>query len=59
MHADMLKLNTDKTELLVIGPKRKVNPPIKRIYVAGDYNEASSSARNVGVIFDPHVNLSF
>ena len=57
MHADMLKLNTDKTELLVIGPKRKVNRPIKGIYVAGDYNEASSSARNVGVIFDPHVNL--
>ena len=57
MHADMLKLNRDKTELLVIGPKRKVNPLIKRIYVAGDYIEASCSARNVGVIFDPHVNL--
>ena len=57
MHADMLKLNTDKTELLLIGPKRKVNPPIKVIYVAGDYNEASSSARNVDVIFDLHVNL--
>ena len=57
MHADMLKLNRDKTELLVIGPKRKVDPPIKGIYVAGDHIEASISARNVGVIFDPHVNL--
>ena len=41
----------------MIGPKRKVNPPIKGIYVAGDYIEASSSARNIGVIFDSHVNL--
>ena len=55
--ANMLKLNRDKTELLVIGPKHKVNPPIKGIYVAGDYIEASSSARNLGVIFDSHVNL--
>ena len=28
MLANMLKLNRDKTELLVIGPKHKVNPPI-------------------------------
>ena len=49
MLANMLKLNRDKTELLVIGPKRKVNPPIKGIYVAGDHIEASSSTRNVGV----------
>ena len=53
----MLKLNRDKTELLVIGPKHKVNPPIKGIHVAGDYIEASSSARNIGVIFDSLVNL--
>ena len=32
MLANMLKLNRDKTELLVIGPKHKVNPPIKGIY---------------------------
>ena len=29
MLANMLKLNRDKTELPVIGPKHKVNPPIK------------------------------
>ena len=28
MLANMLKLSKDKTELLVIGPKHKVNPPI-------------------------------
>ena len=53
----MLKLNRDKTELLVIGPKHKVNPPIKGIHVAGEYIEVSNNARNIGEIFDSHVNL--
>ena len=53
----MLRLNRDKTELLVIGPKHKVNPPVKGIHVAGEYIEVSSNARNKGVIFDAHVNL--
>ena len=57
MLANMLKLNRDKTELLVIGPKHKVNPPIKGIHVAGEYIEVSNNARNIGVIFDSHVNL--
>ena len=57
MLASMLKLNRDKTELLVIGPKHKVNPPIKGIHVAGEYIEVSNNARNRGVIFDFHVNL--
>ena len=43
MLANMLKLNRDKTELLVIGPKHKVS--------------LSNNARNIGVIFDSHVNL--
>ena len=57
MLANMLKLNRDKTELLVIGPKHKVNPPIKGIHVAGAYTEVSNNARNIGVSFDSHVNL--
>ena len=56
MLANMLKLNRDKTELLVIGPKHKVNPPIKGIPVVGEYIEVSNNARNIGVIFDSHVN---
>ena len=47
MLANMLKLNRDKTELLVIGPKHKVNPPIKGIHVAGEYIEVSNNARNI------------
>ena len=57
MLANMLKLNRDKTELLVIGPRHKVNPPIKGIHVAGAYTEVSNNARNIGVSFDSHVNL--
>ena len=41
----------------MIGPKHKVNPPIKGIHVAGEYIEVSNNARNIGVIFYAHVNL--
>ena len=47
MLANMLKLNRDKTELLVIGAKHKVNPPIKGIQVASGYIEVSNNARNL------------
>ena len=57
MLANMLKLNRDKTELLVTGPKHKANPPINGIHVAGEYIEFSNNARNIGVIFDSHANL--
>ena len=43
MPANMLTLNRDKIELLVIGPKHKVNPPIKGIHVAGEYIEVSNA----------------
>ena len=35
----------------MIGPKHKVNPPIKGIHVAGEYIEVSNNARNISVIF--------
>ena len=47
MLANMLKLNRDKTEILVIGPKHKVNPPIKGIQVASEYIEVSNNATNL------------
>ena len=45
MLANMLKLNRDKTELLVIRPKDKVNPPIKGIHVAGEYSKVPCISR--------------
>ena len=47
MLANMLKLNRDKTELLVIRPKG--------IHVAGEHIKVSNNARNISVIFDSHV----
>ena len=47
MLANMLKLNRDKTELLLIGPKHKVNPPIKGAHVAGEYIGVFNNARNM------------
>ena len=41
----------------MIGPKYKVNPPVKGIHVAGEYIEVSNNARNIGVIFHSHVNF--
>ena len=57
MLVNMLKLNRDKTELLVTGPKHKANPPIEGIHVADECIEFADNARNIGVIFDSHVNL--
>ena len=57
MLANMLMLNREKTELLVIGPKNKITPPIEGIHVAGEYIEVSSNARNIRVTFDTHMNL--
>ena len=35
------------SEILVIGPKHKVNPPIKGIQVASEYIEVSNNATNL------------
>ena len=53
----MLKLNTEKTELLVIGAKNKITPPIEDIHVAGKNIEVSSNAKKIGITFDTHMNL--
>ena len=52
-----VKMNRDKTELLLIGPNHKVNPSINGIHAAGEYIEVSNNVRNIGVIFYSHVNL--
>ena len=57
----MLKLNSDKTELLVIGPKHKVNPPIKGIHVAGAYTEVSKKIKlsSKNLLVTPKFDLKF
>ena len=52
-----LKLNSDKTELLVLHSKSRPFPPIESVLVGEISVTPSSSARNIGTIFDSTMNL--
>ena len=47
-----LRLNNDKTELLVLLAKHRPKPPLDSITVGDATVEPTSSARNIGAIFD-------
>ena len=47
-----LKLNGDKTELLIISSKHRPRPCFNAISVCDHYVQPSVSARNIGVVFD-------
>ena len=49
MLSNMLKLNKDKTELLVIGSQYRLPPSVEDVIVAGERIEASHTVRNLGV----------
>ena len=63
MACNKLKLNRDKTELLVIGSKHRPCPSLGGILVGDCRVHPSDTARNIGVVFDQtllldkHVNL--
>ena len=48
----MLKLNQEKTELIVISSKYRPKPAISYVSVGDEQILPKSSARNLGVIFD-------
>ena len=47
-----LKLNRDKTEVLVLNAHHQPTPTINSVYAGTDHMTASASARNIGVWFD-------
>ena len=47
-----LRLNNDKTELLVLHAKHRPKPPLDSITVGDATVEPTSGARNIGAIFD-------
>ena len=49
-----LKLNKDKTELLVISAKRLPVPIVQEISVVSEAIRSSQKARDIGVTFDNH-----
>ena len=58
----LLKLNKDKSEVLVISSSYRPRPPLSSVDICDETVSCSPSAHNIGVIFDqslcivPHVN---
>ena len=52
-----LKLNKDKTELLVISSLHRARPPLSHIHVCDERVLASPRARNIGVLFDESLSM--
>ena len=57
MAQNMLKLNNDKTEVLLIGADSKSSCSFGSLQVGSDLIETSKTARNIGVIFDSEMKL--
>ena len=54
MDYNRLKLNKDKTELLVISAEHLPMPVVQEVSVVSETRRSSQRARNIGVIFDNH-----
>ena len=58
MTSNMLKLNDSKTEVIVFTPSHRVNDTnIQNIEIADSEVPISKKARNIGVIFDEHLQM--
>ena len=53
-----IKLNKDKTELLVISVKHLPRPIFQELSVVNETIRSSLNARNIGAIFDKHFNFN-
>jgi len=58
MTANKLKLNTDKTELLLFHFKLRLRPQLPSITVGTDLIKPTTKARNIGVVFDDTLTMS-
>jgi len=56
--ANKLKLNTDKTELLIFHSKFRLPPQLPSITVGTDLIKPKNKARNIGVVFDDTLAMS-
>ena len=58
MLSNRLKLNGDKTKMMVIGtPQQCLKVPNISLNVAESVIESTETTKNLGVIFDKHMNL--
>jgi len=53
-----LKLNKDKTQLLVISSRHQPRPPLQAVTVCNELVTSSSDARNLGVQFDNCLSMT-
>ena len=58
MLSNKLKLNIDKTEVLVLRAQQRPQLPPFRIHVGDDVITSSSYVRNIGVLFDDTLALN-
>ena len=58
MTANKLKLNSGKTELLVLNARHRPSPPLKCIHAGTELIQASGSAKNIGVWFDDTLSMN-
>ena len=58
MTTNKLKLNTDKTELLIFHSKFRLPPQLPSITVGTDLSKPTNKARNIGVVFDDTLTMS-
>ena len=54
---NMLKMNRDKTELLVLNGRQRPLPSLTTISVCDEEINQSTKARNVGVIYDSSMSM--
>jgi len=59
MTTNKLKLNTGKTELLILYSRFRLHPRLPVIKIGTDVSEPTNKARNIGVIFDNTATMSF
>ena len=57
MVINMLKLNKDKTEVVLITSRYRPRPPLESLQIGNVTVVPSSRARNLGTIFDKRFNL--
>ena len=57
MVSNKLKLNGDKTKLLIINARHRPCPPIDHIEVSNFKIQPSETVSNIGVTFDKHMSL--
>ena len=58
MLLNRLKLNKDKTELLVISSLHLARPTLSHIHVCDESVLASSRASNIGILFDESLSMA-